>query len=86
MSQRDLSISFILISKMNNAHQRKRKAKKKNRLAPVSWKDTIKGHRHWPKSSVVELLLDQQNELSQSKKNKSNEKEKACSNFIEGHH
>ena len=55
-------MSFLLISKMNKADQRKRIAKKKNRLAPVSWKDTIEGHRHGPKRSVEELPLDQQNE------------------------
>ena len=49
MGQRDLGMSFLLISKKKKVDQRKRKAKKKNRLAPVSWKDTIKGHRHGTK-------------------------------------
>ena len=62
MGQRDLWLSFLLISKTNKADQRKRKAKKKNKLSPVSWKDTIKGHRHGPKRSVYELPFDQQNE------------------------
>ena len=62
MGQTDLRMSFLLISKMNKADQRKRKAKKKNKLAPVSWKDTFKGHRHGPKRSLVELPFDQQNE------------------------
>ena len=64
MGRTDLWMSFLLISKMNKDDQRKkRKAKKKNRLAPVSWKDTtFKGHRHGPKRSLVELPLDQQNE------------------------
>ena len=61
MSQRDQSISFLLISKMNKADQIKRKAKKKNRLALFSWKNIIKGYRHKPKRSVDELALDQQN-------------------------
>ena len=62
MGQRDQCMSFLLISKMNEANQRKIKSTKKNRLAPVSWKDTIKGQRHGPKRSLVELPLDQQNE------------------------
>ena len=71
---------------MNKADQRKRKAKKKNRLAPVSWKDTNKGHRLGPKRTVDELPLDQQKEKSRSKKKKSKEKEQACSSFMERHH
>ena len=62
MGQRGPWMSFLLISKTNKADQRKRKAKKMERLALVSWKDTIKGHRHGPKRSVYELPLDQQNE------------------------
>ena len=49
---------------MNKADQRKRKAKKKNRLAPVSWKDTNKGHRLGPKRTVDELPLDQQKDTN----------------------
>ena len=86
MGQSDLWMSFLLISKKKKVDQRKRKAKKKKRLAPVSWKNNTEGHRHGPKRSVDELPLDQQNEKSQSKKKKSNEKEKACSNFMERHH
>ena len=85
MSQRDLSISFLLINKTNKADQRKRKAKKK-KASPVSRKDTIKGIRHGPKRSGDELPFDQQNEKSLSKKKKSNEKEKDCSNFMERQH
>ena len=62
MGQRDLWLSFLLINKMNKADQRKRKATKKKRLAPISWKDTIEGHQHEPKTSVDQLPLDQQNE------------------------
>ena len=62
LGQRDLWMSFFLINKTNKADQRKRKAKRKKRLAPVSSKDTIKGHRHGPNRSVDELPLDQQNE------------------------
>ena len=62
MGQRDQCMSFLLISKMNEANQRKIKATKKNRLAPVSWKDTIEGHQHEPKRFIDQLPLDQQNE------------------------
>ena len=62
MGQRDQCMSFLLISKMNKADQRKRKATKSKRLAPISWKDTIEGHQHEPKRSVDQLPLDQQNE------------------------
>ena len=62
MGQRDLWLSFLLISKMNEANQRKLKATKKKKFAPISWKDTIKCHRHEPKRSVDQLPLDQQNE------------------------
>ena len=62
MGQRVQCMSFLLISKMNEANQRKIKATKKNKLSPVSWKDTIKGHRHGPKRLVYELPFDQQNQ------------------------
>ena len=61
MGQKDPWLTFLLVSKTNKADQRKRKAKKEKRLAPVSGKDTIKGHRHGPKKSLDELPLDQQN-------------------------
>ena len=62
MGQRDLWMSFLLISKMTKVDQRKRKATKKKRLAPISWKDTIEGHRNERKRSVDQLPLDRQNE------------------------
>ena len=48
MGQKNLWMSFLLISKMEKNDQRKRKATKKKRLAPISWKDPIKCHLHEP--------------------------------------
>ena len=62
MGQKDQCMSFLLISKMNEANQRKIKATKKKNFAPISRRDTIKRHRHETKRSVDQLLLDQQNE------------------------
>ena len=74
---------------MNKADQRKRKAKKKNRLAPVSWKDTNKGHRLGPKRTVDELPLDQQKKKVDQRKRKAKKKNRLApvswKDTIKGH-